>query len=30
LIRSARLELVIAVMVLTLTAVLVHLPMPHE
>jgi putative copper export protein len=30
LIKSARLELVIAVMVLTLTAVLVHLPMPHE
>ena len=30
LIRSARVELVIAAMVLTLTAVLVHLPMPHE
>lgn len=30
LIRSARLELVLAAMVLALTAVLVHLPMPHE
>jgi len=30
LIRSARVELAIAAMVLTLTAVLVHLPMPHE
>ena len=30
LIRSARVELVIAAMVLTLTAVLVHLPMPDE
>ena len=30
LIRSARLELVLACAVLTLTALLVHLPMPHE